>query len=157
MPPVRLTWTNLFNMPEIDFEPAPPRELILSDELNQTLAWLTAATKHDRRLLRCDDNGSLIVIEPWHAMNFLASYRLDPAPNVPSAWYVTAGNKGILISSSTQLVRMYIVRKSGGDAEEVYVPPYQYYWYPHTVYSVAAYVVPADTGTAACVGVTAFN
>lgn len=155
--PVKITWSNLFNMPEIDFEPAPPRELILSDELNQTLAWLTAATKHDRRLLRCDDNGSLIVIEPWHAMNFLASIRLDPAPNVPDAWYPTAGNKGILIATSTQMSRMHLVRKSGGGAEDIFIPPYQFYWYPHSTYSAAAYVVPDATGTAACVGVMAFN
>jgi len=155
--PVKITWSNLFNMSELDFEPAPPRELILSDELNQTLAWLTGATKHDRRLLRCNDDGSLLVTDAWSVMNCAESYRLDPAPNVPSAYTWTVTNKGVLVSTSTQLMCMHFVRKSGGDSEDIFIPPYQYYWYPHSTYSVTAYVVPAATGTAACVGVIAFN
>jgi len=154
---VKIKWSNLFNMPELDFEPAPPRDLILSDELSQSLAWLTAATKHDRRLLRCNDDGSLLVTDAWSVMEYLASYRLDPAAGVPSAWICTTGNKGVLISTSTQLVCIHFVKASGGSSEDIFVPPYQYYWYPYNTYSVTAYVVPADTGSASCVGVVAFK
>jgi len=154
---VKITWSNLFNMPEIDFEPAPPRELILSDELSQSLAWLTAATKHDRRLLRCTESGALLVADAWSAMEFLATYRLDPADGVPSAWTCTAGNKGILIATSTQLVSVHFVKASGGSSDDIFIPPYQFYWYPYSTYSVTAYVVPASGGTASCVGVNAYK
>lgn len=152
---IKIKWTNLFNMPELDFEPAPPRELILSDELNQTLAWLTAATKHDRKLLRCDEQGSLLVTDVWAAMEYLESYRLDPAAGVPSAYVFTIPNKGVLVSTSTQLICMHFVKKSGGSSEDIFIPPYQYYWYPFSTYSATAYVVPAATGTASCVGLVA--
>lgn len=154
---IKIKWSNLFNMPELDFEPAPPRELILSDELSQSLAWLTAATKHDRRLLRCTDNGSLLVTDAWSGLNVIETDELYPQSGTTDTATATVANCGVLISTSTQLVKCTFVRVSGGDSEDIYVPPNQYYWYPFPTYSVTVAVVPDPGGTASYVGVTCYS
>jgi len=151
---VKIKWSNLFNMSELDFEPAPPRELVLSDELSQTLAWLTAATRHDRKLLRCDNNGSLLVTDAWSGLNVAEQDELYPESASTDTATATKPNVGALVSASDQLVKITFVRVSGGDTEVVYVPPYQYYWYPFKTYSIVAAVVPDPGGTASYVGVT---
>lgn len=154
--PVKITWSNLFHMPELDFEPGPPRELILSDELAQSLAWLTAATRHDRKLLRCDNNGSLLVTNAWAGLNVVGSYELYPQSGTTDSVTATKPNAGCLISTSDQLVKCSFVRKSGGASEDIFIPPNQYYWYPYKTYSVTVAVVPDPGGTASYVGCTSF-
>lgn len=154
---IKIKWSNLFNMPELEFEPAPPRELILSDELSQTLAWLTAATRHDRKLLRCDDNGSLLVTDAWSGLNVCDSDELYPQDGTSDTATATKPNVGALICTSTQLVKCTFIRVSGGDPEVIYVPPNQYYWYPFKTYSVTAETVPFSGGTASYVGVVCYS
>lgn len=154
---IKIKWSNLFNMAELDFEPAPPRELILSDELSQCLAWLTAATRHDRKMLRCDDNGSILVTDAWGGLNACESFPLLPQSGVTHTATATKPNVGALISTSTQLVKCSFVRKSGGAAEVIYVPPHQYYWYPFSTYSVEVAVVPDPGGSTSYVGVTCYD
>lgn len=155
--PIKIKWSQLFNMPELDFEPAPPRELILSDELSQTLAWLTAATRHDRKLLRCDDNGSLLVTDAWAGLNVCDSAALIPASGVTDTATATKPNVGALVSTSTQLVKCSFVRVSGGASEDIYVPPNSYYWYPFPTYSVEVAVVPDPGGMSSYVGVVCYS
>jgi len=143
-------------MPEIEFEPAPPRELILSDELTQSLAWLTAVTRHDRKLLRCDENGSLLVTDAWSGLNVCDQAELYPESGTTDTATATKLNAGALVSTSTQLVKCSFVRKSGGGSDVIYVPPNQYYWYPFPTYSVTVAVVPDPGGTASYVGVTCY-
>lgn len=154
---IKIKWSNLFNMPELEFEPAPPRELILSDELNQTLAWLTAATRHDRKLLRCDDNGSLLVTDAWTGLNVVESFEKHPTDEATDTATATKPNVGVLVSTSDQLVRCEFVRVSGGAVEEIYVPPNQYYWYPYKTYSVLLDTVPGIGGTGSYVGVVCYS
>ena len=153
---IKITWTNLFNMSELDFEPAPPRELILSDELSQCLAWLTAATRHDRKLLRCDDNGSLLVTDAWAGLNVVETEELYPQAFTADVFTATKPNVGCLIATSTELVKCTFVRVSGGATEVIYVPPCQYYWYPFKVYSVTVGVVPDPGGTSNYVSVICY-
>lgn len=154
---IKIKWSNLFHMPELDFEPAPPRELILSDELNQTLAWLTAVTRHDRKLLRCDDNGSLLVTDAWAGLNACDSAALLPQSGVTDTATATKPNRGALVSTSTQLVKCSFVRVAGGPSEVIYVPPHQYYWYPFSTYSVEVAVVPDPGGSTSYVGVVCYS
>jgi len=156
MPAIKLKWSSLLNLVDLDFEPEPPKVLSVSDELLQTISWLTAATRHDRRLLRCDENGALLVGDAWSLLNQVATDELYPDDGVPDTTGALAANAGVLIATSTQIVKLSFVRISGGAAEDILIPPATFYWYPHSTYSVTATVVPASGGTASYVGVTTF-
>ncbi|MBA7621476.1 hypothetical protein ES703_28838 [subsurface metagenome] len=156
MAALRLKWSSLLNLTELDFEPEPPKVLKVSDELLQTISWLTGATKHDRRLLRCDENGALLIADAWSLLNQLATDELYPDTRTPDSTGALAVNKGVLIATSTQIVKISFVRVSGGDAEHIYIPADCLYWYPHPTYSVTATIVPEPGGTASYIGITTF-
>lgn len=152
-----LKWSSLLNMTELEFIPEAPKILSVSDELVQSLSWLSGATAHDRKLLRCDENGALLVANPWSLLNSVETGELHPDDGTPDTVSCVCANKGILIASSSQPIKLTFVRVSGGSSEDVYIPPNTLYWYPHQTYSVTATVVPATGGTASYVGATAFN
>jgi len=157
MPAVQIRWNSLFRLSELEFKPEPPTVLKLSDEMQQSLSWLTGATGHDRRLLRCTEQGALLVGDAWANLVSVETDELYPADGVPDSYTATVVNKGVLVATSTEIVKLSFVRVSGGAAEHIYVSPETLYFYPHTIYSVTATVVPASGGTASYVGITAFN
>lgn len=157
MPAVKLKWSQLLNLTELEFVPEPPKVLSVSDELLQTISWLTGATGHDRRLLRCAETGALLVGDAWSLLSVVVTDELYPSSGSPDTFSTLLVNKGVLIATSTQLVKLEIRRIAGAAIETIYVPPAWLYWYPHKVYSVKASVVPDPTGTASYVGITAFN
>lgn len=152
----RIKWNSLLRYAELEFDPEPPKVLEVTDELVQSLSWLTAATRHDRRLLRCTEQGALLVADAWSGLNSVETNELYPQDGTPDDFTPTAEHSGVLISTSTQIVRIKFIRKSGEAGEYYYIPPNSYYWYPHKVYSIAANVVPASGGTASYVGVTCY-
>jgi len=155
--PIKIRWSNKLNLPEVEFIPDPPSLLSVPDEVLQVISWLTAFTGHDRRLLRCDDNGALLVTDPWSNMNEVETGELYPDAATPDTVVCVCANKGVLVATSTQIVKITFVRISGGASENIYLPPSALYFFPHPVYSVTATVVPAVTGTASYVGLTAYN
>ena len=157
MAAIQIRWNSLFRLSELEFKPEAPTVLKMSDEMIQSLAWLTGATGHDRRLLRCTDQGALLTADAWSNLASVETDELHPADGVPNSYTATVENKGVLVATSTQLVKLSFVRVSGGAAEHVYVSPNTLYFYPHSIYSVTATVVPATGGTASYVGITAFN
>lgn len=157
MPAIKLNWSSLLQLTELDFVPEPPKVLKVSDELAQAISWLTAATRHDRRLLRCDENGALLISDAWNLFTAFESAELYPQDGTPDSVACTCPNKGVLIATSTQIVKISFVQVAGGDSEHIYISPNTLYWYPHNVYSVTATVVPASGGTASYVGLTAFK
>ncbi len=157
MAAIKLKWSSLLNITELEFIPAPPKVLEVSDELLQSISWLTAATRHDRKLLRCTENGALLVVDAWCGLSSVETAELySPADTLNSDSPIEI-HRGVLIATSTQLVKMSFVRKGGGVAEHCYIPPASYYWYPYPVLTVTAAVVPVIGGTASYVGVTYFN
>jgi len=152
----RIKWNSLLRYAELEFDPEPPKTLEVTDELGQSLSWLTAATRQDRRLLRCTEQGALLVADAWIGLNSCQTAELYPQDGTPDTVVATTEHLGVLISTSTQLVKISFVRKSGEDAEDYYVPPDSYYWYPHSVYSVTATVVPVSGGTATYLGVVCY-
>lgn len=157
MPAVKIKWSSLLNLTELEFVPAPPKVLEVSDELVQAISWLTGATGHDRRLLRCTEAGALLVADPWSLLSVVKTDKLYPESDGDKTFSTLLSNKGVLIATSTQLVKLSIRRIAGGSIEVIYVPPAWLYWYPHRIYSVNAAVVPDPNGTASYVGITVFN
>jgi len=155
--PVKIKWSNNLNLAELEFIPAPPAVLTVPDEVLQVISWMTAFTGHDRRLLRCDNNGALLTNDPWSGLNEVETAELNPTTGTPALVACTCPNKGVLIATSTQIVKIEFVRISGGASESIYLPPSWLYFFPNPVYSVTATVVPAATGTASYVGLTAYN
>jgi len=153
----RIKWNDLLFLSELEFIGDVPKALIVSDELQQVISFLTGATGHDRRLLRCDDNGALLVANAWSNLISVETDELYPDSELPDSFIATVENKGVLVASSTQLICASFVRVSGGSAEVIYIPPSYEYWYSHSIYSVTISVVPASGGTASYVGITAFN
>lgn len=154
---VRLKWNSLLLMSELDFIPEAPKILNVSDELVQSLAWLTGATRHDRRLLRCDENGALLVADAWSLFSSVETDELYPASTSPDTYTATVINKGVLVATSDELIKAIFTRVNGGDTETIFISPSTLYWYPHTVYSIVIHTVPDPTGTASYIGITAFN
>ena len=154
---VKLLWSNLLKLTELEFKPDFPATLNISDEVLQTISWLTGTTGYDRRLLRCTPQGALLVAKPWSIMHVVANVELYPETSAPFTAAALAANKGVLIASSAVIVKISFRRVSGGPLSSVYVPPNSYYWYPYSCYDVIATLVPADSNTASYVGLTTFD
>lgn len=157
MTAVKIKWSSLLNLTELEFIPEPPKVLEVSDELVQSISWLTAATRHDRRLLRCTENGELLVADPWSVLSEVVTDELNVVQDTGDTFSTVLDNKGVLIASSTAIVKLSIRKVAGGDIEYAYVPPAWLYWYNHKVYSVKAEPVPIGSGDESYVGITAFN
>lgn len=154
---VKLQWSNLLKLTELDFQPDFPAQLNISDEVLQTISWLTGTTGYDRRLLRCTPQGALLVADPWSIMHVVYSAYLYPDTGVPAESGILVGNKGVLIASSNVIIKLSFQRVEDGAYESVFVPPGSYYWYPYSCYGVIAALVPADSATASYVGLTTFK
>lgn len=157
MPAIKIKWSQLLNLTELEFIPEAPKVLSVSDELVQTISWLTAATGHDRRLLRCSETGALLVADAWSLLSVVETDELYAQEGSPDTFTATVPNKGVLIATSTQIVKVSIRRVSGGDTEVMYIPPAWAFWYPHKVYDIIATIVPDPGGTDNYVGITAYN
>ncbi|GAI61188.1 unnamed protein product, partial [marine sediment metagenome] len=142
---------------ELEFVPEPPKVLKVSDELLQAISWLTAATGHDRRLLRCTENGALLVADAWSLLSVVKTDELYVVNDTGDTFSTLLVNKGVLIATSTGIVKLSIRQVIGGAIEVIYVPPAWLFWYPHRVYSVKAETVPFDTGEESYVGITVFG
>lgn len=151
----RIKWNSLLRYAELEFIPEPPAELEITDELVQSLSWLTGATRQDRRLLRCTEQGALLVANAWDGLNSVETDELYPLNGTPDTYTPSVKHNAVLIATSTQLVKISIVRKSGKTALHYYVPPSSFFFYPYSTYTVTATVVPASGGTANYVGITA--
>lgn len=154
MPAIQIKWSSLLNITDLEFIPEAPKVLKVSDEMIQTISWLTAATGHDRRLLRCDEHGALLVGDAWSLLAVVENDELHPDNVAPDTFTATKANKGVLVASSTLIVKLSFVRVKDEAAEHIYVPPETLYWYPHPTYSVVATCVPASGGSASYVGIT---
>ena len=153
----KIKWSNLLYLTELDFIPDRPKQLTITDEIIQSISWLTGATRHDRKLLRCDDNGILLIGDPWSNLTEVETAALYPADGVPDVANLTAANKGVLIATSTQPVKITFQLTGNGLEEDVYLPPNWLYWYGHYTGTITATYVTAPTGATSFVGVTAFN
>ncbi|MBA7708148.1 hypothetical protein ES703_117040 [subsurface metagenome] len=157
MAAIKLKWSSLLHLTELEFVPDAPKILTVSDELLQAISWLTAATGHDRRLLRCTENGALLVADPWSLMSVVEAEDLLVSSGSAKTFTRTPLNKGVLLAVATAIVKATFTRISGGTTEVIYIPPATLYWYPHPTESVLFNVVPDPNGTGTYVGVTAFN
>ena len=153
----RIKWSELLHLTELEFIPEQPTVLKISDEMIQAISWLTAATRHDRKLLRCNEQGALLTGNAWDNLTEVETDELHPAATVPDTFTATVENKGVLVATSTEIVQIDFVDVAGGDANTIYLPPNYLYFYPRSTYSVTATVVPAATGDASYVGITAYN
>ncbi len=157
MTTTRIKWNALFNLPELDFIPDRPTVLEVSDELLQTISWLTGVTRHDRRLLRCTDGGALLIGHAWDLLESIATDELYPESGTTDSYTGIPTNQGILVSTSAQLIKASFVRYSGEAAKVIYIPAETLYFYPYPVYSIEVATVPDPGGTASYVGITVFN
>ena len=153
----RIRWSSLLNLVDLEFEPEAPKQLMVMDELIQSIAWLTGATGHDRRFIRCDENGAMLVANAWSLLAQVESDELTPANNTPDTYTATVLNKGVLVATGAKIVKMSFVRKSGQTAEVIYLPNGCLYWYGYSIYTVTAAPVPLATGGTSYVGIAAFN
>lgn len=156
MPTITISWSSLLNLTELEFKPEPPKVLKLSDEMIQTLSWMTAATGHDRRLLRCTEGGALLTADAWSNLSVAENDELYAASGSTDTFTATVANKGVLLTVANQIIKATFVRRSGGDSEYIYIPADSLYWYPHEVYSVEVAVVPDPGGSAVYVGISTF-
>lgn len=149
-----IKWSSLLNLTELEFIPEPPQKLEIADELVQCLSWLTIATRQDRRLVRGTEQGAILVARAWEGLNSVQTYELYPNPT--DDFTPSVVHKAILIATSTQLIKVGIIRKFVDPEvyEYYYVPPNSYYFFPYSVYKIVAAYVPAAGGTASYVGVT---
>lgn len=147
----------VMNLDGVEIYPDAPHELNLSNEIIQTIAWLTAITNHDRRLLRCTENGALLTADPWTLLSVVDTNESYPDSGTVDVYATSADNKGVLIATSTQIIKVVIVRIASGATETFYIPPGSFFWYPYSVYSVTCAVVPDPGGTASYVGLTFMN
>jgi len=154
---IKLKWSSLLHLTELEFIPEAPKVLEVADEIVQALCWLTGATGHDRRLLRCTEQGALLTADGWSLLSVVQTDELHPASGSSDTYQPSVEHKGVLIASSTQLVRLTVVRIQGGATEDIYIPPNWLYWFPHKIYTLTLSVVPDPTGTASYIGVSAFN
>jgi len=157
MPAIRIKWSSLLLLTELEFIPEAPTVLKVSDELLQTISWLTAATGHDRKLLRCNELGALLVGNSWDNLEQVDTDELYPRPTPPDTYETTIENKGVLIATSTQIIMIDFYKIADTVFDRLYLPPNCLYFYPHKVTKVVVATVPYGGGTESYVGLTAFN
>jgi len=157
MPAVELRWSNLLQIPELAFKPEAPSMLRVSDELIHSLAILTAATRHDRRLVQCDDLGAVLIGTGWSNLVEVQIGTMHPASGSGDSFTANTANKGVLIATGDQIVTISFKRVESGSLDIVIIPAHWLYWYSHSTYQVCSTVVPDPGGTASYVGVTALN
>lgn len=153
----KIKWSSLLNLEGIEITPEPPRELNLSSDMLQAISWLTGVTNHDRRLLRCTEDGALLTGEPWSLLSSVDTNESYPQSGTPDVYATSVDNKGVLIATSTEIVKVVVVRIASGATETFYVPPSYLFWFPHPVYSVTVSSVPDPGGSASYVGLTFLN
>lgn len=153
----RLKWSSLLNLTELEFEPEAPKQLMVSDELSIAISWLTGATNHDRKLIRCDENGALLIADAWSLLTVVYNEELFPDTGTPHTSANLAENKGVLIATSTVIIKLGFQRVAAGPVESIYIPPNTLYWYPHSVFRVSATLVPIGSETGSYVGITTFK
>jgi len=153
----KLKWSSLLRLTELDFRPDFPTELSVLDEVMAVISWLTACTNQDRRLLRCTPQGALLTGNAWDLMTIIGNSELYPEPAGSANAFATVGNKGVLIATSTEIVKVVLHRTDGAAGETIYLPANCLYFFPYSIYDIYAYTVPADTGTASYVGVTYYK
>jgi hypothetical protein len=157
MPAYKIKWSDLLFLSELEFIGDAPKELVLTNELLQVVAFLTGATGHDRRFLRCNDNGALLVGNAWDNLVVAENDELYILDYVPDTFVATKPNKGVLVAPRQYLIKATFIRVQGGYQESIYVPPYCLFYYPHSVYSIIADCVPSGAGMNTYVGITTFN
>lgn len=153
---VKLKWSSLLSIPELDFGDNLPAALTVSDELQLTLAWLTGATQSERKLLRCDNNGALLISDAWNGMNSVQIDELAVSASTDDTFTSTEENRGCLISTGLYLTKAIFYRVSGIISDTIYVPGDSFYWYPHKVATVICETVPHVSGPGNVIGVTTF-
>lgn len=157
MSPVKIKWGSLMNIPDLDMEGDGPRDLVLEDKIQVSLAWLTALSRSERKLVRCDALGALLMSDPWNGLNPVDNGTNEVTANVEDTVIWTQENKGTLISTGQYLVQVFFRRVVGAADEIVYIPGSAMYWFPHSLYSIRMRTVPYATGGTAVHGLTAFN
>lgn len=157
MPPVKISWNSLLNITELGLDSGPPSDMKLSNEIAWSLSILTAATRRDRKLLRCDENGVLLVSDPWNGLISVETDELIINAGAADSFVATTANKGVLLATQDYLIEVRFVRVSGGAEEVIYIAPGIMYWYPGPVYSVEVDDVPEGGTITTYVGITAFN
>ncbi len=157
MPSIKLLWSNLLKLTELEFRPDFPAQLNLSDEVLQTISWLTATTGFDRRLLRCTRQGALLVAKPWSIMHSVENGDTATVQSMETSVNIMEPNDGVLICTTTEIIKLGFRRKSGADIEWVHVPPASYYWFPFPAYTFVVKCVPADSAAVSIVGYTTFK
>lgn len=162
MPAIKIKWSELLHITDLEFVPDEPKVLVLTDELVQSISWLTGATGHDRKLLRCNEVGAILVGNSWDNLTEVDFDEIHPQDGTPDSYTAINGgalivNKGVLVSTSTQIIQVDFVRVESGPSESIYIPAETFYFFPHPIYSVTATVVPASGGTASYVGITLYN
>ncbi|GAH29223.1 unnamed protein product, partial [marine sediment metagenome] len=136
MPAIKIKWSSLLNLTELDFEPQPPKVLKVSDELLQAISWLTGATGHDRKLLRCTEQGALLVADPWSLLSAVEPKDITSDPAGDNDFEPEKVHKGILIATGLHPVKIDVYNSLEVVIETFYLPPAWLYWYPHPVYAV---------------------
>ncbi len=157
MPSYKIKWSNLLFLTELDFIPERPAQLTITDEIVQSISWLTGATGHDRKLLRCSDDGILLTDNAWANLIEVETGGLFAVDSLPETFTASVPNKGVLVATSTKTVKVTFVRFSGGDDEVVYLPPSWLYWFGHPVYTVKVEYIAAPGGETSHVGISVFN
>lgn len=157
MAAIQIRWSTLFKLTELEFVPEAPKVLKVLDELQQSIAWLTAATGYDRKLLRCTEQGALLTAGGWSNLAEVETHEAAPASGVPDVFNCTVSNKGVLLATSTGIVLVKFRRTGQTATEDIYLPPEWLFWYPYSVDRVTIEAVPAATGGVSYVGETFFN
>jgi len=153
----KLKWSSLLHLTELDFIPEAPKVLSVSDELIQSLSWLTGATKHDRKLIRCNELGAVLVGNAWDNLTSVETDELYPESGSAKTYTATLANKGVLIATSTQMVMVDFYQVGDSVYDRFYLPSNCLYFYPYKTVKVIVSTVPFSGGTASYVGITALN
>ena len=154
---IKIKWSSLLRLTDLEFSPEAPKFLTITDELVQAISWLTAATRHDRKLLRCDENGALLISDAWNGFTSVEAVEREPEANQPAPYTITVEHKGILVGTSDLLVKLSFTRIGSSVAEHTFLPPASFYWFPYPCSSVIVTLVPADLADVCMVGLVAYN
>lgn len=157
MAKAKIRWSSLLNLSELEFIPEPLKELNLSDEMILSLSIMTAATGHDRKIVRCNELGAMLVGNAWDNLEAVESDQLYINGGTPDSFVQSVTNNGVLLATVDVIIKATFVRISSGSSEDIYLAANSLYFYPHSTYSVTVDAVPTAGSISSYVGLTAFK
>ena len=155
--PAIIKWSNLLSTEGIDYIPEPHGVLKVSDDISHSIAFMTAATRHDRKMIQCNEHGAMLVGNPWDNLTSVARAIIGISEGIAYEYDYVDDNVGTLFASSDLLLNICYKRTPASDIERMLLPANSMVFVPYTLVWSEFSLMLIDLGKSTACGLVVFN